>query len=535
MYKIMIVDDEDDARRAIAQAVDWEHEGFELTGEARNGREALSMIEVMPPDAIITDINMPYTNGLELLRSIRDSHLSIRVILLTAYDEFEFAQSAIRSQAVDYILKPITKEELLLVLRALKAGMDIEAAERENIDKLRQEYEASLPILREKFLSGLLSSYAENTVMEEKAWRYGLDILDKTIMIGIISVDTMREGTDEGFGDEGSRGELARFAMFNIADEVMKSCEAGMAFMHDRHVVLFGTGGNGAVDGCLKVFDEVRCCIDRYLKFAVTIGAGTPALRLCDVHTSYKSAVEAADYKILMGGGKVIYIRDIEPLHSANVRFTEEVEQKLSTLVRVGAVQDVDGVVDTLFAGLLFHKISDYDVYVIEMVLTVLKAAGSAGVDTAILLGEKDKLFGKILHAPDISAACGEVKLICKKVIAELAHARANTAQKLIRDALDYVSAHYMDSEVSNEQVCRHLHVSQSYFCAIFKKEMGDTFNNYLTAKRMEMAKRYLCSGNMKMREIAARVGYTDPNYFSFNFKKLFGLSPREYQIQHGR
>jgi two-component system response regulator YesN len=529
MYRIMIVDDEEDARRAIAAAVDWEREGFALFGEAKNGREALEMMAGSPPDVVIADINMPYVNGLELLKTSGEEYPLTKVILLSAYDDFEYAQSAVRGQAFDYILKPVTKQELLDVLRNVKASMDREAADREDVEKLRREYEASLPILREKFLSALLASDMEIPEAEKKALRYGLDMIGKTIAIGVISFDP---GPDsEVFGKEMS-AELARFAVYNIAGEVMQNHGAGMAFMHDQNIVLIGMDGSGeaAAENCMRVFDEIRCCISKYLKFTVTVGMGHPVLRLNDVHASYQSAVQAGNYKILAGGDKVIYIRDIEPADMREIRFNAEAEQKLSALIKTGGVSDVDGVVDSLFANVLACRVNEYDVYVIEMVLAVFKAANSAGVDTGYVFGEKNKIFKKILDTPNMGGACLEIKHICRKIISELSQMREKTSKKLIRDAMEYVGGHYMDPSVSIVSLCRHLHVSQSHFCALFKKETGDTFNNYLISYRMETAKRLLRASNMKMIEIAERVGYSDPNYFSFSFKKVCGVSPREFQ-----
>lgn len=530
-YRIMIIDDEDDVRSAIAASIEWEREGYELAGEAKNGREALELLPTLAPDVVITDINMPYVNGLELLKTIGAQYPQTRVIILTAYDDFLYAQSAVRSQAFDYILKPITKQEFLEVLRHLKASMDREAADREDIDKLRREYEASLPILREKFLSALLTTEMEPPNLEQKALRYGLDIAGKTIVIGVISADAGREGSWEGFGREDGE-ELVKFAIFNIAAELMMSHRAGIAFMHDRNVVLIGMADAGAdaVEDCMRVFDEIRYCISKYIAFTVTIGVGLPVENLSGIHASYRSAVEAGNYKILAGGDKVLYIRDIEPVNIKEVRFSAEAEQKLNALIKTGSVSGVDAAVDGLFANILACSVQEYDMYVMEMVLSILKAADSAGVDTGCVFGGKDKIFKKMMDMPNMGRACHEIKLICKKIITELGVMRENTSKKLIRDTVNYVGAHYMDPDVSIEGLCRHLHVSQSHFCALFKKETGETFNNYLISCRIEAAKRFIRASNMKINEIAARVGYEDPNYFSFSFKKVCGISPREYQ-----
>ncbi len=531
MYKIMIVDDEDDARCAIAAAVNWEQEGFLFPIEAKNGREALELMAGSPPDVVIADINMPYVNGLELLKVSGEEYPLIKVILLSAYDDFEYAQSAVRCQAFDYILKPVTKQELLEVLRSVKCSMDRESADREDIEKLRREYEASLPILREKFLSVLLTSDMQIPEAEKKALRYGLDFSGKTIVTGVITFDADPDGRG-GELDREMGGELAKFAVYNIAGEVMQNHGAGMAFMHEQNIVLIGAGkgADETAERCMRVFDEIRRCIGKLIKLTVTIGMGVPVSLLNEIHVSYKSAVQAGNYKILAGGDKVIYIRDIEPADHTEVRFNTEAEQKLNALIKTGCESDVDAVVDALFANVLACRVNEYDVYVIEMALAVLKAANSAGVDTGCVFGEKDKLFKKILDMPNMCGARAEIKHICRKIISELSQMRENTSRKMIWDAMDFVRVHYMDPSVSIESLCAHLHVSQSHFCAIFKKETGDTFNNYLISCRMDEARRLLRGSSMKMVEIAGRVGYTDPNYFSFSFKKVCGVSPREFQ-----
>ncbi len=531
MYKIIVVDDEDDVRQAIVETVDWQSEGYELAGQARNGREALELYDALLPDAVLTDINMPYVTGLELLEQLNTRLPRPKVLLLTAYDEFECAQKAVKLNAVEYILKPVTRGELTQVLRSLKQAMDAEAAERENVDRLKREFEQSLPVLRERLLTLLLTTQPDVANLQEKLRVYGMDnLLDKCVMAGVLSADVER--LDEHEFSVMRNADLIRFALCNIAGEVLAEHGMGFAFVQGDHVVALGLSGNGKAceQELLGVFDQIRCSVKKYLDFTVTVGAGYAVNGVEDIHFSYQGALSACNYKMVLGADRVIYIGDQEPPHGQGNGLDGQAEKELTLLIRSGNINGADELVDRLFHGITLENNASCEVFVMELLVTILKTARSIGVDTDGLYGGGSGILKRLPQMSDLDMAKVHIKDLLKQVTELAQQVRLDSNSRIIAGAKEYVDDHFMDSDVSIEKICGTLHVSSSHFCALFKKETGETFLSYLNRYRMDKAKELIVSTDRSMNEIANGVGYADPNYFSFSFKKMWGVTPREYR-----
>ena len=155
-YKVLLVDDEEEVTNMIEERIDWAGLGFEVAGKAQNGVKALELSEKVQPDVVITDIKMPYMNGLELARYMKQENPGVRILILTGFDEFEYAKEAVHLEIDEYILKPVNADELSECLSRLKSVLDKERDEKLNVIKLEQYYADSLPALRVNFFCSLI-------------------------------------------------------------------------------------------------------------------------------------------------------------------------------------------------------------------------------------------------------------------------------------------------------------------------------------------------------------------------------------------
>ena len=189
MYKLLLVDDEVDVREGLLSEIDWEKHGFAVEGTAENGREAMELIDRLSPDVVLTDISMPFMDGLALSDWIRREHPAVRIVLLSGYDEFEYAQRAIKLDIDEYILKPFDAEQIVQVLNKVKDRLDVEIARRKDMELLRKHYLTSLPVLRETFLISLLSRKLPISQIVEKARGYELDLKGKQYVVSAVSLE----------------------------------------------------------------------------------------------------------------------------------------------------------------------------------------------------------------------------------------------------------------------------------------------------------------------------------------------------------
>lgn len=237
MYKLILADDEEDVREGLLQLIDWESVGFAVADTAENGKEAAEMVEKHVPDVVVTDIQMPFMNGLQLAEWIRGHYPATKIIILTGYEEFEYAQKAIRLGIDEYILKPFSAAELADILRKVKEQIDAELAEKENVQLLTEHYRKNLPVLQSLFLSSLVSRRLRETEIQEKSQHYGLDLNGSEYMVSVLRIDAApgrKEAAGNGGGDKtrmasGSISlkdtndtQLRLFAVYNIADEIVK-------------------------------------------------------------------------------------------------------------------------------------------------------------------------------------------------------------------------------------------------------------------------------------------------------------------------
>lgn len=539
MYKLILVDDESDVREGLLTEIDWNALGFEVSDTAENGREAAELIEKHQPDIVVTDIQMPFMNGLQLSEWIRQNYPATKIIILTGYEEFEYAQKAIRLQIDEYVLKPFSSQEFIDILLKVKGHMDEELAQRENVHVLTEHYRKNLPVLQSIFLSSLVSRRMSMREIWDKMLSYSLGLEGSKYMVSILRLDP--KPRDEAHPASKSHKEmydqdLELFAVLNIASEVAEKYELGHTFIHHDEVVMLSVWEDQDIQGIsqttLRILEEIRYSIEKYLKQTVTLGAGAVQDSLDKVYISYKEAEQALDYRLILGGNKVIWIADVENRTREPVTISDFNEQELMRCLKVGTEQEISTLMDQLFDRVMDAGISyqEFQIYLLEMLTAAVKVAKEVQVDLDLLFGNGGAGLGEITRFTHALEAKTWFKTLCLKLRSSIASDRESSYNRLVEEAKAYIAEHYRESEISINKVCEQLHISTGYFSTIFKKEMKMTFVNYLLSIRMDAAQELLRHTELKAFEIAEQVGFADPNYFSFCFRKKFGISPKEYR-----
>ncbi|NQX49873.1 response regulator [Paenibacillus tritici] len=543
MYKLILAEDEEDVREGIIAQIDWEEYGFEVVEQAENGREAADAIDRLLPDVVVTDIQMPFMNGLQLAEWVRSRHPNTKIIILTGYDEFEYAQKAIKLQIDEYILKPFSSRELIDVLLKVRAQIETEIAEKENVFVLSEHYRKSLPLLREQFLSSLISRRLRSAEIAEKSAEYGINLTGELFQSSVISIDYIRPERTPGvqevrpvsLRDTGDRN-LQLFAVLNIAEEICQKHEFGKVFIHRDDVVLLSVSQSpeeSDITGrTFAILEEICQNVQRFLKLTVTAGAGTVCKAPSMLFNSFGDALQALDYRLILGNNRVIWIEDVESRSSQMPAYDELAQQSLIRTIKLGTAQELREVVDELFGGLDTAQVStqDYQIFLLEIITSILRVAKESGSETNDFIGPGLTSLSDMNKFNNMGEARQWIITVCSRLMNTIASERQSSYKQLIDQAKEYIRSHYEESDMSIGRVCQHLHISTGYFSSIFKKEMKMTFVSYLLQIRLEAAKELLRSTELKAFEIAERIGFADPNYFSFCFRKKYGQSPKEYK-----
>ena len=545
MYKLILVDDEEEVRKGISKKIEWEKYGFQIAGEAENGREALEIAEKTIPDVVITDIKMPFMDGLTLSEQLREKFPTTRVVILTGFDEFEYAQKAVKLNVVEYVLKPVSSQDVIDILTRIKSKLDEEFAQKEDIYALREHYRKSLPVLKEKFLASLVTGRVKKDEIQEKTDKYNINLNGKGFIVSAISLDNMRQGHNNDVNrQESSKSmfklpedrELLEFAVFNIVEEIIEKHSLGTAFSHNDQIVVISVSGQSErdeiINKTLSALEEIRQSVEKYLKHTITIGVGNPYNNIIHTNNSYHNAISALDYRLAIGNNRIILIEDVEPQSVKRIVFDAQKEHSLITAIKLGTAAELSKAVDDLFEEIINVKAAfkDYQVYILELITTIHKAARNSNIDLSGVFGPDYNPFVELYKYNDLQAIKAWIKELCTGVMKSITSSRQNACSQIVHKAMEYIKGNYHESDITVNKVCKYLHISPTYFSAVFKKEVKTTFINYLTQVRMEAAKELLRTSSMKSFEIAEKVGFAEPNYFSYCFKKNFGISPSEYR-----
>jgi two-component system, response regulator YesN len=521
-YKAFFVEDEIVTREGIRDNVDWKGNGFEFSGEAPDGEMALPLLQAAQPDLLITDIKMPFMDGLELCRIVRERMPWMKVVILSGHDEFEYAQKAINLGVTEYLLKPVTANDLHQVLQRIAAQLDREKQEQAHLEKLRHQVEENQAALREKLLLNLVVGAVSSAEAIEKGHLLGLDLVAGYYLALVIQID-LRTPLEPFDYHQYQRAQHAIAAPLETQPDVF-------LIKKDVEELVIIIKGNTA-DELLVRKEQLAQAIRQQATVSscnVTIGCGAPKQHITDIYQSFVEAVVEAQ-----SAGP----RDATgPL--GNVGKAELLKINKSAVenyLRCGVKEDFADFFDTFIrplgeAALKSYMVKNY--LVMDIVLTTAKFVTELG-------GNLDQTV------PDlgtIEAVLAEVKTFeqfreqIQKILTSALVFRDSRASSqhilMLRNVHDYIDHHYSDSNLSLNEVASQVNLSPSHFSTVFSQETGQTFKEYLTEIRIRKAKELLRSTTLRSSEISYEIGYNDPHYFSYVFRKQTGLSPKEYRLQ---
>lgn len=533
LYSIILVDDEEEVRKSIIKKIEWQAAGFHVVGDAENGEDAMEKIEMLEPDVVLTDIRMPYMDGLQLAEKVRQRYPSMKVVIFSGYDDFEYAQRAIKLNVSEYILKPVNVEELTSILKRIKENLDFEIEEKRNLSRLRDKYRKSLPIIREQFFNELVHKNLKKDLAEQKLREYDIPILGaRKWMLAAIDVE---EGDVVESLSLHNEEELIPISVMQIVREKLEGYCRFALFQSASEadmVVITALDEDNSITGLTDVLGDICKETKRILKVPVTIGIGHSCEDISGIPKAYQSAVDALGYKAIAGNGSTIYINDMEPVGSGKLEFDSLTEGELISAIKFGPEEKIESSVKNIMEKMKTAKVHfrQQQVYMIGIFNSIIQMMQQYDLALEDIMGEELEsmvLFDKLKKIEEF----GQWLLrIAGKLNHLINQERDMTTRQVIQEAKQYILDNYQNPDLSVEMICRHLHMSPAYFSTVFKKETGQAYIAYLTDVRLNKAVELLNKTDDKTYIIASKVGYQEQNYFSYVFKKKFGVSPTRYR-----
>lgn len=522
LYKVFFVEDEIVTREGIRDNVNWQASGFEFCGEAADGEMALPLLRTVKPDVLITDIKMPFMDGLQLSKIVRERMPWVKIIILSGHDEFQYAQEAIKLGVTDYLLKPVTVQDLQNTLQNLTAQLELERKEQENLKKLREQVDENQAALRERLLLKLVVGAVSPTEAIEKGQSLGLDLIARCYLVVILKIELLDRSEQYDYDEYQRVQGLVAGLVEKNPDVFPLKRDWG-----DLILIMKGSTPEYLEEERDLLLEEIKLEVAK-TRYQLAIGVGTSQKRIADICQSFVEALESLQNPTgekLSGVSQAVARAELSRMDPAAV------ENYLRSGVKDNFGEFFNAYVRPLGETALKSSLIKNYIFM-DILLAASKLVTELGGETDKVIPELNSIETILSNLKTIEQFRDQINKILSSALT-FRDSRPNGLYKnLIRQAKEYLEQHYTDPELSLNEAAAHANLSASHFSVIFSQEAGLTFKEYLTEIRINKAKELLRMTSLRSADIAYQVGYNDPHYFSSVFKKNTGLSPIEFRAQ---
>lgn len=536
--KVFLVEDEMVIRRGIKNSIDWEKEGYIFCGEASDGELAYPMIIKEKPDILITDIRMPFMDGLELCKLVKKELPNIKILILSGYDEFDYAKEAIRLGVTEYLLKPISSGKLLEALNGVSESIRREKEDKDLVRKYMEEMRENTEHEKQKFFEQMIAGNLSMADALETGKKYEMNL-----SAGMYNLLLFRFTLGEENRKSGELLGEAEYAIEKLTErleyvfEFQRGVE-GWAFL------LMADNEEQMSERVKELSKDLEEIMKNYSTIAYFGGIGQPVARLRELEESFREAERALAARFTMELNRIISVEDIrmaqnvDTLDDIEITSFGEIEKTRTMLEKFlnnGAEDEIDEFVDVYINELpeenlksvLMRQYIIMDAYIVMMSFCE-KIEGIEGEMQA----QSEELKNSMKTSQTLEEIKNYIRMLLKKIIGVRDTISGRRYSDIIEIAKDQIRKTYMSDEISLNTIAAEVGMSPSYFSSIFSKEMGKTFVEYLTEIQMDRAKELLMCSSMKTSEIGYEVGYKDPHYFSYIFKKTQNCTPKEFRAR---
>lgn len=521
MHKVLFADDEYWTREKLRTMICWEEYGLEFLEPAVDGEDALMKIGQFHPDIFITDINMPFLSGVELLEKVQKKYPKLVTFVISGYDDFSYVKDSFMSGSINYLIKPVSKIDLVKAI--VKALEKISEYETEQIELLK-----SASVLQDREFSQL--------IQRKGAWSAAGICADHAVTFAgmrlvLIKIHNFQEivKKDSFAGNNG---------IYLIKNEIRKIFDEEDAvvfnniYRHNEYLVLT----KKTEDVLINLAEKIRVKFSAAYHSCMTICITSQSYAMESMPMAYLEAISLLMTRIYKEKDQIIVSRDKEKGGWIQ-HFTPELEKQLKSALALGKMQNVKRVV---FENTGLRACEKEAWTYLEVKQTIKQIfdviAGYALQQGKSRAADIDGLFDVIDQTVD-SLNCHTLFDWMEDAIAYLVPLKEEIVTESMKQTVhlvaEWIDQHYAE-ELSLTALAEMYYVESSYLSKVFRQEMGETLILYITHKRIQKALEYMADDTMRLSEVAFVVGYDDYTYFSRVFKKIMGMSPREYRAQTG-
>ena len=528
MISVLIVDDEKWICELINKSVSWNELGMQVAAIANNGMEALDAMQKHAVDVVITDIRMPGMDGITLIKKARENGLESRFIIISGYQDFEYAQKAIKYNVKNYLLKPIDEDELTLTLYKIREEIQDSRKKQERDIALETRLEESSSKLKEQFIrmivkNGTTGSAFQN--MDPKA-EFGFD--GDCYRCVIFRIDSATGGPCEK--------DVAALLTNRVVETVNKAmgayCCSAFSFTDEYTIsYIFNFNRGEDIKKHLKdCFVDLRLTVNTYRNYVLTMGVGSAVNDFGRLNHSYSEADIALKYRLIAGYNKMIESEYLKlDKSAAKDILTSAQRRKLINLILTANLDELNRWIESIFNFEDRQKINP--VVLFDMAKSIFLCLGETLAETKYTLNEKElkSFFAEIECSISLEMFIAKIKNRLTGEIECWETEKQKEYSRPIATVKEFIGKNY-DRDITLSEAADKVFLNPNYLSSLFKKETDMTFLEYLQKRRMEAAQDLLKDTGVKVSAIPGMVGYSDVKHFSKLFRKIVGLSPSEYR-----
>ena len=538
MLRVFLAEDETIIRETLRDTMPWAQCGYTFVGEAGDGEMALPLIQQAKPDVLITDIRMPFMDGLALSKLVLQEFPQIKVIILSGYDDFEYAQTAIGLGVERYLLKPITKSTLMTVLQEVREKIQGERAQQNYLAQFRQEAQDYEQYARRRFLERIVAGQLSVQEIYEQAEKLDLDLRAQVYDLALVSAVPESSNT-ETYSEQGAR----------IRDEMVSYFLKHPEYILFRWnltsyaVLLLGRQENmeAIVSRCVNKVRQLYQTFGPELSWYAAVG--TPTWRLSALPGCFEEVSRLWAYRHILPEQHILSAETVKTFTGtgSDHDLSGLDMSKISPAMLTGVLQNASAQEIPSFVDEYIHSLEEAlesgpfcQYLMLSARFTATQFVEDLGVEQREYLSGLGCLgmVGQQISVEDLKRYLSDILLQAIKLRDRVTGSQYSGQ---LKQAVRYIDEHYQCEDISLNRVAKEVNLSPNYLSAVFSQEMGTTFVEYLTARRMEKARELLRHSDLRSGEIAAAVGYKDSHYFSFLFKKTQGCTPRDYRGGKGK
>ncbi len=512
MYRLMIVDDEKQTRQGLSQWSEWHNLSVDVVACVENGKKALSLIDQVLPDLILSDIRMPEMDGLEFVEELRLKRFPVRVIFISGYDDTAYLKKAIKLAAFDYLMKPIDLDELRRCVTKLIHEIESDEGRGSYFSRALEVYEKGNKAFHKSIVENAI--YVNNSEEHINLIRKNVDDLPSSgRMVAVFAYHS----------NNTLRGQFVLDLMDSIP-----GISYSYHLPHTDHVYccLMNCDQRSETDIANSIIDTLK----PYQYYPCVVGISSYFTDFCMIPKALKEVLLVSESVLYLDSySAVFYSPEMEDTSGSHNTISFGDTKQISSLVDKPAFKKW---IEEETARLISMRITDRDSCVkyygniLHMIFAELQESFQSDEVSELNESEAILALSKMFNLKQMESHI----LKYYTIIYDIIHLDFDgSAGHSVRMACKYIDEHLAD-EISIQQLGGIVNISPTYLCALFKHETGQTIGSYLRSHRLEYAAKLLQTSSLKLYDVAYKVGYPNPSHFSKLFKKQYGCTPSEYR-----